>query len=165
MNTISRIMLLIVLCFFGTQSFLLSQSFQSKLKSLTDGADVVLTGKVVKQTSSWNSDRSRIYTEVTVKADEYLKGNTSENTLSVKTLGGEVGDVGELYSHMPKFSNDEEVLLFVKKDNKDLSYRVLNGEEGKITLYEDKATGEKITSSNQKISTLKKEIKSYVEQR
>jgi len=156
--------LLIALCFLGTQSLLLSQSFQSKLKSLTDGAGVVLTGKVIKQTSFWNTDRSRIYTEVTVQADEYLKGNFSDNTLSLKTLGGEVGNVGELYSHMPKFTNDEEVLLFVKKDNKDMSYRVLNGEEGKITLYEDNATREKITSFNQKISTLKKEIKNYVEQ-
>ncbi len=165
MNTRSRIMLLLTFCFFGTQGLLLSQSIQSELKSLTDGADVILTGKVINQTSSWNADRSRIYTEVTLRADEYLKGDYSENTLSVKTLGGEVGEVGELYSHMPKFTNDEEVLLFVKKDNKDLSYRVLNGEEGKLTLYEDKATGEKVTSFNKKISTLKKEIKSYVEQR
>ncbi|HCY75534.1 MAG TPA: hypothetical protein DHV28_06400 [Ignavibacteriales bacterium] len=165
MNTRSRIMLLLTFCFFGTQGLLLSQSIQSELKSLTDGADVILTGKVINQTSSWNADRSRIYTEVTLRADEYLKGDYSENTLSVKTLGGEVGDVGELYSHMPKFTNDEEVLLFVKKDNKDLSYRVLNGEEGKLTLYEDKATGEKVTSFNKKISTLKKEIKSYVELR
>lgn len=165
MNTRSRILLLLTFLFFGMQGLLLSQSIQSKLKSLTDGADVILTGKVIKQTSSWNTDRSRIYTEVTVRADEYLKGDYSENTLSVKTLGGEVGDIGELYSHMPKFTNDEEVLLFVKKDNKDLSYRVLNGEEGKLTLHEDKVTGEKVTSFNKNISTLKKEIKSYVETR
>ena len=65
---------------------------------------------------------------------------------------------------MPRFSKDEDVLLFVKKDKRDLDYKVFNGEDGKMTLYTDKKTGEKMTSSNKKISTLKKEIKNYVEQ-
>jgi hypothetical protein len=39
---------------------------------------------------------------------------------------------------------------------------VLNGEQGKLTLLDDKNGGEKITGFNMKISELKKEIKGYV---
>jgi len=162
-KTISRNLLLIIFLFGGAHSLLLAQSIQSKMKNLSENSDVILEGKVVKQNSSWNQNKTRIYTEVTVEVDEYLKGNRGNKTLIVTTPGGEVGEVGELYSHMPSFSKDEEVLLFVKKDKKDESYKVLNGEEGKLTLYRDKKTGEKVTSFNKKISTLKKEIKNYVD--
>jgi len=139
-----------------------SQSVQSEIKNLSEGADIILTGKVVKQNSSWNQDRSRIYTDVEIQAEEYIKGDYNQNTIVLTTLGGEVGEIGELYSHMPRFNNDEEVLLFVKKDTNDMKYKVLNGEEGKLTLLEDKNGGEKITGFNMKISELKKEIKGYV---
>jgi hypothetical protein len=163
MKTISRNLLIIIFLIYGVQSTLQAQSIQSTTKSLSENSDVILEGKVVKQNSSWNQNKTRIYTEVTVEIDEYLKGNKGNKTLIVTTPGGEVGDVGELYSHMPSFSNDEEVLLFVKKDKQGENYKVLNGEDGKLTLYRDKKTGEKVTSFNKKISTLKKEIKSYVD--
>jgi hypothetical protein len=155
----------VLLLLSGFKSTSLSQTIQSDIQSLSKGADVILTGKVTKQNSSWNKDKTRIYTDVTLEVEEYLKGNNGNKTLVVSTPGGEVGEVGEIYSHMPKFNNEEEVLLFVKKDKKELSYKVVNGEEGKIALYTDKNTGEKVTSSNRKISTLKKEIKDYVEQK
>lgn len=140
-----------------------SQTVQSQIKNLSESADVILTGKVIDQKSQWNHDQTRISTQSTIKVDEYLKGNNIDKSIIVTTPGGEVGEVGELYTHMPRFSSDEDVLLFVKKDKKDMSYKVLNGEDGKLTLYKDKKTGEIITSFNKKISVLKKEIKNYVE--
>lgn len=163
MKTFSRNLLIIIFLIYGAQSAHQAQSIQSTTKSLAENSDVILEGKVVKQNSSWNQNKTSIYTEVTVEVDEYLKGNRGSKTLVVTTPGGEVGEVGELYSHMPSFSKDEEVLLFVKKDKQGESYKVLNGEEGKLTLHRDKKTGEKVTSSNKKISTLKKEIKNYVD--
>jgi hypothetical protein len=138
---------------------------KSTLKQLALDSDVILAGKVLAQSSDWNKDKSRIYTTVTIEVDEYLKGNINERSIKVKHPGGEVDDVGELYSHMPKFSNDEEVLLFTKINEDGNNYKVVNGEEGKLTIYWDQRRGEKITSSNKKVSELKNEIKSYVEQK
>ena len=156
--------LFVILLLSGFKISSLSQTMPTDIKNLSVGADVILTGKVTKQNSSWNKDKTRIYTEVSVEVDEYLKGNNNNKTLVVTTPGGEVGEVGELYTHMPRFSKDEEILLFVKKDTKDMNYKVLNGEDGKMTLYTDKKTGEKVTSSNKNISKLKNEIKNFVEQ-
>jgi hypothetical protein len=156
--------LFVILLLSGFKISTLSQTKPTDIKNLSVEADFILTGKVTKQNSSWNKDKTRIYTDVTLEVDEYLKGNNNNKTLVVTTPGGEVGEVGELYTHMPRFSKDEEVLLFVKKDKQETNYKVLNGEDGKMTLYTDKKTGEKITSSNKKISKLKNEIKNYVEQ-
>ena len=140
-----------------------SQSIQSEIKNLSEGADMIVTGKVVNQKSEWSSDKSKIYTNVTIQVDEFLKGSNNQNKIVIKNLGGEVGNVGETYSHVPTFQDDEDVLLFVKKSTKDESLRVFEGDEGKLTLYKDKNTGEKVTSKNVKASEMKKEIKNYVE--
>jgi hypothetical protein len=163
MNTISRTLFLITVLLFITQNFLLAQSVQSDIKNLSQGADMIITGQVVSQQSQWNSDNSRIYTQVTIKVDEYLKGSDNQDRIVITHLGGEVGNVGETYSHIPTFTDDENVLVFVKKSAKDESLSVFEGEEGKLTLYQNKNTGEEVTSKNVKASELKKEIKKFVE--
>ena len=145
------------------QSVLFSQTVQTSIQNLSEKADIIVTGKVTDQKSEWNSSKDRILTKVTILVDEFLKGSDSHNQIVVTHPGGEVGEVGELYSHMPKFNNSEEVLLFLKKDKQN-NFKVLDGEDGKLTLYHDQVTGEKITSFNEKISSLKNEIKKYIGQ-
>ena len=139
-----------------------AQLSSSEIKILSEKADVILTGKVSQQTSSWNENKTRIYTHATVQVEDYIKGNNNENTVTITYPGGEVGDIGEKYSHMPSFEKNEEVLLFLKKDSKNTSFKVVNGEDGKITVTTDNKTGEKITSSKRHISSLTAQIKSYV---
>jgi hypothetical protein len=150
------------LCGFHITSY--SQQLSTDIENLSKGADVVLTGKVVQQSSFWNEDRSRIYTNATIQVEEYLKGNTNEGSIVVTYLGGEVGDVGELYSHMPKFEDDEEILIFLKRDQRTSSYKVFNGEQGKLSIVYDKTTGEKVTTSNVQINSLKAQIKNFTKE-
>lgn len=139
-----------------------AQQMTIELQDLSVGADVIVTGKVSQKSSSWNEDNTRIYTRATIQVEEYLKGNNNGNTVVVSYLGGEVGDVGEMYSHMPRFEDKEEVLVFLKKDEKNSDYKVFYGEEGKISVINDPKTGEKITASKVKINTIKAQIKSFV---
>jgi len=123
---------------------------------------VILTGKVSQKESSWNDSKTRIYTKTTVEVDEFFKGNNTENSVEITTPGGEVGDVGEIYSHIPTFEDNEEVLVFLKKDTKNESFKVLHGEEGKIKLIRDTKSKEKVTGSNIRLKDLKSQIKSYI---
>ncbi len=144
------------------QFTILPQSDQAEVKALSRGADVILTGKVTKQQSEWTQNKSRIITRTTIQVDEYLKGNTANGFVVVNHPGGEVDGVGELYSHMPEFQNDEEVLLFLKKDKKSNDYKVFAGEDGKISLLKDQS-GQITTASKISLSSLKARIKSYTE--
>jgi len=132
------------------------------IKNLSKGADVILTGKVTQKESRWNESKTRIYTKTTLEVDEYLKGENNDNHVEVTTPGGEVGEVGELYTHMPTFKENEDVLVFLKKDTKNEGYKVLLGEEGKIKVIRDTKTKEKVTGSNMRLKELKSKIKSYI---
>ena len=71
-----------------------NQAMQKAVQELSDQSDLVVVGKVAKINSQWNKDKSRIYTNVTVDVDEFVKGNTSSRSIVVRHLGGEVGSVG-----------------------------------------------------------------------
>jgi hypothetical protein len=146
----------------GFFSAAFAQLTSSDVERMSKNADIIITGKVTQQSSSWNESNTRIYTQATIQVEEYLKGNSNGNSLNVIYPGGEVGDVGEMYSHMPRFVDQEEVLVFLQKDQSKSDYKVLYGEEGKISIIDDPKTGEKITTSNVRINSLKTQIKSYI---
>ncbi len=159
-RNISYSFLLLILL--GINFPVMSQTIHSDLKKMTESSDAVLIGKVVDQKSEWNTDKTRIYTKVTIKVDEYLKGSSNQSTITIAHPGGEVGEVGEVYSHVPRFTSNENVLLFVKKQKDNDNYTVSDGEAGKISLMVDPSTGEKVTVHKKKISAYKKEISSYI---
>ena len=152
----------LILFLLGFYSTCFAQQEAIDLKELTTNSDAIITGKVTQQTSSWNEDKTRIYTLATVKVDDYIKGASSGNTVTIKYLGGEVGEIGELYSHMPRFEDNEEVLVFLKKDANRTDYKVSGGENGKINLISDPQTGELMTNSNVRVSALKNQIKNIL---
>ena len=156
------IFIIIAFMFSTMTSLNLAQQIKVDIKDLSKDADLIITGKVSQQISSWNEDKTRIYTIATVQVEVYIKGNVTGNSVSVKYLGGEVGDVGETYSHIPTFVNNEEVLIFLKKNENKSDYSVLYGEEGKISLVNDSQTGELVTSSNVRVSALKNQIKNFI---
>jgi len=151
--------MVIVVGFYSTSY---AQLASSEVESMSKNADLIITGKVVEQNSNWNESKTRIYTLATIQIEEYLKGSNNSEPVIVSYPGGEVGDIGELYSHMPRFEDQEEVLVFLKKDDKSTSYKVFNGEAGKINVITDPRTGEKATSSNVSVSSFKAQIKSYI---
>lgn len=139
------------------------QTLTTNLKDLSEKSEVILTGKVTNQKAIWNEDHTKIYTKVTVEVYESLKGNSTSKSIIVKHPGGEVGEVGELYSHMPTFTNNEEVLLFLQKSKTQNEFTVFDGENGKMTLVTDKETNEKMTPDMRSINSLKNQIKQYLE--
>ena len=162
MATKSMYKIFLILFLLGFYSTCFAQQEAVDLKELTTNSDAIITGKVTQQTSSWDENKTRIYTLATVRVDEYIKGSNSGNTVTIKYLGGEVGEVGELYSHMPRFEDDEEVLVFLKKDGNSANYKVSSGESGKISLMNDPRTGELMTNSNVRVSAIKSQIKNIL---
>ena len=151
---------LILVC--GIYYTTFAQQMAVELKDLSVGADVIITGRVTEQSSSWNEDNTRIYTSATIQVEEYLKGINNGSSITVSYLGGEVGEVGEMYSHMPRFEDQEEVLVFLKKDEKNSGYKFFTNKGEKLSVINDPKTGEKITTSNVQINSLKAQIKNYV---
>lgn len=141
----------------------LAQSGNAELQKLTVSSDLIIVGKVVKQNSQWNETKTRIFTEVSVNTDEYLKGKSEDKQIVITKPGGEVGDVGELYSHVPEFVKDEEVLLFLKRD-KENKLVVNKGTQGKYTIRSNNDSGIKMIGESKSLENYKIKIKSFIKE-
>ena len=152
-----RILMMVILCCATLPPLGFAQEKALMLDEMTKQADVVVVGKVTTKRSEWNSDKTRIYTRVTIDVDDCLKG-TSGKSIEVFVPGGEVGRVGELYTHMPKFSKDENVIVFAEKDRSG-RYRVAGASGGKYSVKKDEKTGERIVSNRVPLDRFKEEIR------
>ncbi len=124
----------------------LAQQKQKALDELARESDVVAIGRVTSLHSEWDEARTRIYTRVSFSVDEFVKeGAERSNVVTILTPGGEVGDVGELYTHVPVFKKNEEVVVFLRTVERGL-YRVAAGMQGKYNIDRDPATGEKVVA-------------------
>ena len=107
---------ILVLVWWGFEAVpLFGQSRILTTNDLTNQADVVAVGKVSAMKSEWNTDKTRIVTRVTVSVHEYLKGG-GEQQMSILTPGGEIGEIGEIYSGTARFTENEEVVVFARKE-------------------------------------------------
>jgi hypothetical protein len=162
MNRLNKTTLLLILISMIYSVSAIAKENPEKITKLTKKADIIVTGKVTHKQSNWNENKTRIYTKTTIKVNELLKGKASGKSIEVIYPGGEVGEVGELYTHMPTFENDEEVLVFLKKDKKNKRYKVLAGEEGKIKILKEEHSKSKISASSSSIENIKTQIKNIV---
>lgn len=152
-------LILLMLLFSNVQN--IAQVESTNLQKLTESSEIILLGKVTDTQSEWNENRDRIFTKVRIKADEFIKGNSSSGDIIITIPGGEVGDVGELYSDLPTFELKEEVLLFAKRD-KENNYVISNGLEGKFNISKVEKAGIKMNGNLTSIDNIKDKIKSII---
>lgn len=126
------------------------------LDKLLSKADSIVVGEVIEiLQSKWNtidgkkpenrSDQSYyIYTDNRIKVGEYLKNPLSMETVTVRVLGGIVGQDKMVVEDQPFFSVNENVLVFLKKDDdartKDVGgqhYVTVGAMQGKISILQN----------------------------
>ncbi len=127
---------------------------KKEIRELTRSSDLVVVGKIQKMYSGWNKQKTRIYTTVTVQVEDYVKGTQTGSTILVTHLGGEVDGVGELYSHTPKFTSQEEVMLFLHK-NKEGNLIITKGDRGKFNLHKNASLNIKTIGTGENIDEVK----------
>jgi hypothetical protein len=140
----------------------LSQSGTAVTEDLAQRADVVVVGKVTEVKPKWNADRSRIYSNITVQVDEHIKGNDSQESVVIATLGGEIDGVGEVYSHTARFKADEHVVVFAAVDRQG-QLRVVGGDEGKLTVTKDELTGLQIVADREPLAAFTSRLRRVVQ--
>jgi hypothetical protein len=122
---------------------------ESGVEDLTNKADSIVIGEVTDVKSEWNQERTAIYTYVTILVKEWVKGQSTDNTITIKQLGGKVGNIGMEVSECAKYAKGEEVLIFLESDRiqkigANKIGRVVNMHQGKYSVEKDKITGAKM---------------------
>ena len=103
-------------------------------------SSLVVRGRVAAVRSFWNETRTKVFTETTVIVDETYKGARA-SSVSVRQLGGVVGNVRVTVDGAPMWRQDEEVLLFLEPFDAS-TYQVAGFSQGKLGIDRDPATGE-----------------------
>jgi hypothetical protein len=104
------------------------------------GARAIVRAKVLSIESGFDEQHTRIYTYVTLKVQEVLKGQITERKIVIKELGGQVGDrISVIYGN-PHFTRGERVLLYLDTW-KDGSLRTYQMFLGKFSIVRDAKTG------------------------
>jgi hypothetical protein len=109
-------------------------------QDLVTSARAIVTGKVLTIESNYDEQQDRIYTYITVKVQQVLKGQISERRIVLKELGGQAGNRGLIVWGNPQFRRGENVLLYLDTW-KDGSLRTYQLFLGKFNIVKDEATG------------------------
>ena len=105
------------------------------------GARAIITGKVL-QIESAIDQQDRIFTYITVRVNEVIKGQISQRKIILKEFGGIVGDRVSVVYGNPQFTRGEKVLLYLGTHD-DGSLRTYQLFLGKFSIVTDQATGKR----------------------
>ena len=110
-------------------------------------SDNIVVAKCISAESKWNEQGSLIYTYVTFQVQDDVKGETKEGNLTLRFLGGRVGDTVQTVPDMPQFSENEEVMLFLGPKNRS-GYQTLSSiQKGVLRIKTDSETGKKLITT------------------
>lgn len=87
---------------------------ESPRAELVDRSQLIVRATVSGATSRWNEDGSQIITLTTLRVTEYVKGS-GPSTLTLRQLGGQVGDVASRVAGDARFESGQEVFLFLRQ--------------------------------------------------
>jgi putative Ig domain-containing protein/matrixin/Ig-like domain-containing protein/S-layer family protein len=109
------------------------------------GARAIVRGKVVGIESSIDKNTGKIYTYITVKVQEVIKGQIEQRRIVLKELGGQVGDHAMSIYGNPQFKRGERVFLYLDTWA-DGSLRTYQMFLGKFSIITDPQSGERIVT-------------------
>lgn len=80
---------------------------------LTAASDMIVIGQIVSIKSTWNTGHTMINTDIVIKPETILMGDSSQANISFRMPGGLVGDTATVLIGAPSFHSEEEVVLFL----------------------------------------------------
>src|SRR5256885_4324279 len=104
------------------------------LQELTKKANSIVVGRVQDAVSSWDAAKKEIYTFYTVSVSQPVKGSKAGETITIRQLGGTVGNIASIVPGMPSFKKGEEVVLFLTQKDAAGYPWVMGLQQGKYTV-------------------------------
>lgn len=131
--------------FLAILAFLTQTGLATTAKLATDeqlvlSSRLIVTGNVESIQSQWDTKRRNIYTYVTVRVSEVLKGQIRNEVIVIKQDGGIVGEDEIRIDGAPRFQTGQRVLLFLDTLS-DGALTVKYLFQGKYDIVDDAATG------------------------
>ncbi|HEY6327826.1 MAG TPA: hypothetical protein VI756_00715, partial [Blastocatellia bacterium] len=109
-------------------------------RDMVVGARAIITGEVIKTETGMDPSRVRIYTYVTVRIDQVIKGSITSREVVLKEPGGQFQGLATGVDGAPKLAKGNRVLLYLDTWF-DGALRVHQMFLGQFSIVKDPATG------------------------
>jgi len=108
------------------------------ISDLVERSDAVVLGRVGAHTAHFDKTRNRIYTTYTITVAEPVFGAVRGAQISVRLMGGVLGERTMTISDNAKLQEGEEIFVFLKADQADKKLFYISAmSQGKYTVLRD----------------------------
>lgn len=109
------------------------------IEQMQSRSNTIVRAVVLDSNSEWDRSEKHIFTYTRLKVLEAFKGKQSVGEIiRIRTLGGEVGDVGMAVAGTAKFQASEEVVIFGRTDRYDAAnFQVVGMSQGKFSIQKN----------------------------
>jgi hypothetical protein len=120
------------------------------VEQMSQAAQVIVRARCMENAVSW--DAGEIWTLTSFDVEEVWRGSTAAR-ITVRLLGGRVGNLTSSVSGIPRFRPGEEVVLFLEATQRG-DFSVVSWEQGTFRIGSDVATGrERVTQGTASFAT------------
>jgi hypothetical protein len=107
------------------------------LEQVVQRADVIVQGQVQSVRSEWDAERRLVFTYVSIRVDESLKGERRQSVL-IRQIGGTAGTIQMSVDGAPQFKSGQRTLVFLKRQDA-TTFQVVGMNQGLYRIVEDSA--------------------------
>jgi len=124
-----------------------TREIQSSTLQIAEKSDYIVVARCTSSESKWDEQKAFIFTYTTFSIDEYIKGSGIGEEITLRIIGGQVGDQKLKTPHIPEFNEGEEVILFLDSENKFGYHNLKSIMNGVLRIHTDETTGEEIINT------------------
>jgi hypothetical protein len=107
------------------------------LEQLVQRADLIVQGQVQSVYCQWDEERRLVFTYISIRVDEPLKGERRQWVL-IRQVGGSMGTIRMSVAGVPQFKSGEMAIIFLKSQD-DSTFQVVGMNQGLYEIVEDVA--------------------------
>ena len=132
--------LTLLLALAASQQAAATTLMRMSLLQLSQAAGQVVRARCIGNSTGW--DAGEIWTFTSFAVEEAWRGSAPPQ-ISVRLLGGRIGNITSTVSGVPRFSAGEEVILFLEPTPRG-DFSIVSWEQGTFRILRDGRSGEEI---------------------
>jgi hypothetical protein len=105
------------------------------MEELVKRADLIVQGQVQSVYTQWDEGRRLVFTYISIRVDESLKGESRQSVL-IRQVGGTVGTVQMSVAGVPEFKSGEMAVVFLKRQA-DGTFQIVGMNQGLYEIVDD----------------------------
>jgi hypothetical protein len=105
------------------------------MEQLVQKADLIVQGQVESVYSQWDEQRHLVFTYISIRVDESLKGQGPKSVL-IRQVGGSTGTIQMSVAGAPQFTSGDLTIVFLKRQD-DSTFQVVGMNQGLYKIVQD----------------------------